>query len=104
MITINEDTQDTYVKGSDAMNGLLEDGLGLMVLGMGFVFLFLVVLIYATGFMSTVIHRFFPELPEKIESPAIKQADSKQVAGSHSTMDSKVVAAITAAIHQHRNK
>ena len=85
----------TYVKGSDAMNGLLEDGLGLMVLGMGFVFLFLVVLIYATGFMSTVIHRFFP---------AIKQADSKQVAGSHSTMDSKVVAAITAAIHQHRNK
>ncbi|SBS37963.1 oxaloacetate decarboxylase gamma chain [Marinomonas spartinae] len=104
MITINEDTQDTYVKGTDAMNGLLENGLGLMILGMGFVFLFLVVLIYATGFMSTFIHRFFPDLPDKLESPAIKQSNSRQVASSHSTMDSKVVVAITAAIHQHRNK
>lgn len=86
------------------MNGLLEDGLGLMVLGMGFVFLFLIVLIYATECMSVLIRRFFPDVPERIQASSGKQPDSKQVEGPHSTIDSKVVAAISAAIHQHRNK
>ncbi|MGO2236232.1 oxaloacetate decarboxylase [Marinomonas sp. UCMA 3892] len=79
------------------MNGLLEDGVGLMVLGMGFVFLFLVVLIFATGYMSRLLNHFFPEAPVAVTS---KPASQKL---SSSGVDAQMTAVITAAIHQHRN-
>lgn len=86
------------IKGADVMNGLLEDGLGLMVLGMGFVFLFLVILIFATGYMSRLLNHFFPEVAVA--------ATSKPVMGVSPTeaVDPQLVAVITAAVHQHRNK
>lgn len=86
--------------GKDIMDGLLDEGLGLMALGMGAVFLFLVVLIFATTIMSRLINHLFPDTPAVLpvsSNRSVAQASSK--AG----VDVKMVAVITAAIHQHRN-
>ena len=71
---------------------LILEGFKFMGLGMGTVFLFLVVMIGSMNLMSYIIHRFFPE-PQATESApsATPQQDNK-----------KIVAAITAAIKHHR--
>ncbi|MCZ2722074.1 OadG family transporter subunit [Marinomonas sp. 15G1-11] len=81
------------------MNGLIQDGFGLLVLGMGFVFLFLVLLIYATGFMSTLLTKYFPEVAPVVKTSVAPAATkiASQVQDEH------LKAVITAAIHQHRN-
>lgn len=84
-------------KGIGIMNGLLEDGFGLMILGMGFVFLFLVVLIFATSYMSRLLNHFFPDLPP-VSVPSALPKSSNQ-----SGVDAQLTAVITAAVHQHRN-
>ncbi|MBM6552104.1 OadG family protein [Marinomonas ostreistagni] len=81
------------------MNNLINDGLGLMLLGMGFVFLFLCILIVATTFMSKLVARYFPEA-----APVIKKTVSTPTPIGAQGTDPKVAAAITAAIHQHRNR
>jgi oxaloacetate decarboxylase (Na+ extruding) subunit gamma len=85
---------EAYVK----MNGLIQDGFGLLVLGMGFVFLFLVLLIYATGFMSSLLTKYFPEA-----IPVVKKSVSP-VSAQQVPQDANLKAVIAAAIHQHRNK
>lgn len=77
------------------MNTLLEDGLGLMVLGMGFVFLFLVVLIVATNAMSSLLNKYFPEVK------AVNLPSGATTAASP-VVDEQLTAVITAAINQHR--
>jgi len=69
---------------------LVIEGFKFMGLGMGTVFLFLIIMIGAMNLMSTIIHKFFPEPLASAEAPAAKQ-DNK-----------KVIAAITAAISHHR--
>jgi oxaloacetate decarboxylase gamma subunit len=53
------------------MNSLLSDGFALMCIGMGTVFVFLVVLVLATQVMSAFINKFYPEkvfIPEDMHS------------------------------------
>ncbi|MEA1983871.1 MAG: OadG family protein [Campylobacterota bacterium] len=71
---------------------LILEGFKFMGLGMGTVFLFLIVMIISMNIMSIVVHKFFPE-PEVSAAPssAPAQKDNK-----------RVVAAITAAIKHHR--
>jgi len=72
---------------------LILEGFKFMGLGMGTVFLFLIVMIGSMNLMTYIIHRFFPE-PQASESAptsATSQQDNK-----------KVIAAITAAIAHHR--
>lgn len=69
---------------------LVVEGFKFMGLGMGTVFLFLIILIVMMNLMSTIIHRFFPEPHQNTDVQTTKK-DNK-----------KVIAAITAAISHHR--
>ncbi len=62
-----------------------------MLLGMGIVYGFLAMLVLAIGVMSSLVQRFFPDMPGNYLS-------------GHQVDDPGVVAAITAAIHQYRKK
>ncbi|QOP45964.1 OadG family protein [Sulfurimonas paralvinellae] len=71
---------------------LVIEGLKFMILGMGTVFVFLIVMIVCMNIMSSVINKFFPEpQPGAGASGTGAQSDKK-----------KIVAAITAAIAHHR--
>ncbi|MGR8930165.1 MAG: OadG family protein [Gammaproteobacteria bacterium] len=74
------------------MNELVSSGIELMLIGMGMVFAFLAMLIIAIKVMSSMVLRFFPEIP------------SGQHPGSHHGDDLGTIAAITAAVHQYRKK
>lgn len=68
---------------------ILNDGLTLMLFGMGTVFLFLALLVLSTKMMSATVLRFGPEpVPGPIATGA---AEERQ-------------AAIAAALHHHRNR
>lgn len=70
---------------------LILEGFKFMGLGMGTVFLFLIVLIISMNILSIVVHKFFPEPHQNPDATVTKKQDNK-----------KVVAAITAAIAHHR--
>jgi oxaloacetate decarboxylase (Na+ extruding) subunit gamma len=69
---------------------LILEGFKFMGLGMGTVFLFLVIMIFCMNIMSTIIHKFFPE-PQTSATPQEAPKDNK-----------KIIAAISAAISHHR--
>ncbi len=77
------------------MNEMMSSGIDLMLIGMGIVFAFLALLIVLVNIMTFVIQRFFPEEPVTIVTPSL---------ASTSHTDAGVIAAISAAVHQYRNK
>ncbi len=77
------------------IGSLLVDAAALMVTGMGFVFLFLTLLVYLVRLMSKLIPQ---EVPQPINIP--KQ--NKKIPVASSGVSPQVVAAISAAVHQHR--
>ena len=76
------------------MTEQMSKGIELMLAGMGIVFLFLTMLVLAINLMSSLIQRFFPEAPSLVGT----------VTTSSSGIDKNIVAAIAAAVHQHRSK
>jgi len=81
-------------KGNFMETNLVIEGFKFMGLGMGTVFLFLVVMIFSMNIMSKVLHMFFPE-PEVNAAPSTTSSAAPQD-------NKKVIAAITAAIKHHR--
>ena len=77
---------------------LLQQGLQLMLFGMGTVFIFLVVLIACTTLMSRLVLRFAPADPLPITSDNAPQ----QYSSAQRPDRARLIAAITAAVHQHR--
>ncbi|SDJ16717.1 OadG family transporter subunit [Billgrantia gudaonensis] len=75
---------------------LLQDGLALMGVGMGFVFVFLTVLVVLTTLMSLILRRFGPK-----PSAAEVAAGPVAAAPSHAN-DAELMAVISAAVHRHR--
>lgn len=63
-----------------------------MLLGMGIVYSFLALLVVAIKTMSSVVNRYFPDMP--MLHPAIKPSGE----------DPGTLAAISAAVHQYRKK
>lgn len=82
---------------------IIDQGVELMLFGMGTVLAFLSVLVFAIMLMSWLLSRYFPvvETPG-IAGPSTKPSPSA-VLGS-ATEDATLVAVISAAIHRHRKK
>ena len=78
------------------MNELMSQAVELMIAGMGFVFVFLIVLVYATGLMSKIILRFAP--PEPATPARTPRAKPKAPAPA----DPDTAEAIKKAIAQYR--
>ena len=76
---------------------IVAQGLELMVYGMGSVVVFLALLVVCTMLMSMGINRLFPE-PIRVRAAA---RGARTIAADP---DEDVVAAISAAVHQHRRR
>ena len=76
---------------------IVAQGVELMLFGMGTVVVFLALLVLATTAMSAFVGRYFPQSQP---SPAVAPKPAARPV-SH---DPEVVAAITAAVHKHRNR
>ncbi|WP_417223707.1 OadG family protein [Amphritea sp.] len=77
------------------MDNLMSEGLSLMVFGMGFVFVFLTLLVFATGFMSKLVTKIAPEAPPQ-------PAKAKPAAVAAAAGNDELIAVMTAAVHQFR--
>jgi len=75
------------------MTEMMSSGVELMFAGMGIVFLFLTMLVVAINVMSALVQRFFPDAHPHAEAAPVS-----------SGMDKSIIAAISAAVHQHRSK
>ncbi len=82
---------------------LVREGIDLMLIGMGTVFVFLTVLVIATRLMSRVV-ALFPEDAALAGPTAESAAESAGVAPATSGVHPDVVAAIAAAIRRHRQR
>ena len=76
---------------------LVTEALKFMVLGMGVVFLFLTIMVFALKAQAKLIAKFFPEKPKDVSNEwkpkTTEQSDDKDT-----------IAAITAAIIHHNNQ
>jgi oxaloacetate decarboxylase gamma subunit len=81
------------MSGVSGLSGdvLIEQGLDLMLFGMGTVFVFLTVLVIITVLMSAVVQRWLPE--DEMDAPASE---------AESNVDGRIVTIIEAALAKHR--
>ncbi|KGQ70217.1 oxaloacetate decarboxylase gamma chain [Chelonobacter oris] len=77
---------------------LMREGINLMLSGMGFVLLFLFILIFAIRLMSTVVNRLFPET----QKPAAGKSRAAIAATADETEALRPI--IVAAIAHHRRQ
>lgn len=80
-------------------SSLIDQGFELMLFGMGTVFVFLTILIFATTGMSKIITRYFPE-----QVVVAKPRKKKSAALGASSVAPATLKIIQAAIEQHRNR
>lgn len=79
------------------MESLISQGLSLMVFGMGFVFVFLTLLVGVTTLMSKLVMKFEPE------AVPVQKKRKAAVPKAAPTENDELVAVITAAVHQYRS-
>lgn len=77
-------------------DSLLQQGIELMIFGMGTVFVFLAVLVVVTTLMSFIVQRFFPET----QAPAAPVTQASVAAPK----DEQLIAVISAAVHKYRSR
>ena len=66
------------------MDTMMQQGLELMLIGMGVVFAFLIVLVACTNLMSWFVNRYFPEaVPAPVPAPAVIASTAAPVAAPH---------------------
>ncbi len=71
--------------------GVIEQGLTLMVVGMSVVFILLVLLVYVMKLLSFVVNRYFPEIAEEVKPK------------TQGTGEAEILAAIAAAAAYHNS-
>ena len=77
------------------IGSLLVDAVTLMLTGMAVVFIFLTILVYLVRLMSKLV-------PEEAPEPIATPKQNNKIQPTSSAISPKVVAAIAAAVHQHR--
>lgn len=82
---------------AQSINELLFEAATLLMVGMGFVFVFLTLLIVAVNLLKVFCERFPGQEPKTPTRTPSKTARPAQV-----NEDKNIVAAITAAVHAHR--
>lgn len=82
--------------GASNMSQLIAEGLTLMMLGMGAVFVFLTLLVFTTTFMSKMVGKFAPPVPSATKAPS-------SIPPAQASDDTQLMAVITAAVHQYRS-
>ena len=87
----------------DVLIRQLQDGLVLLVLGMGFVFIFLAILVFVTKMVSKVCAKISPAPEPKKKAPAVQAAVSTAPVQSAGARDAEVAAAIAAAYSRSKN-
>ncbi len=80
------------------MESLISQGLSLMIFGMGFVFVFLTLLVGVTMLMSKVAMKFEP-----VSVAAPSKAKRNRSAATVEAKNDELVAVITAAVHKYRS-
>lgn len=78
---------------------LIEEGLKFLVLGMTTVYLFLYLMVLVLKLESKIVKKYFPSSVQKPQKATIPSRSNKV-----SDNEDEVVAAITAAIIEHRKK
>ena len=78
------------------MSELMSEAVNLMLVGMGFVFVFLVTLVFVTSAMSMLVNKYSPlPDPESVSPPqTVKVAD---------TSDAQLLAVLSAAVEKYRS-
>ena len=76
---------------------IIDQGVELMMYGMGTVFVFLVVLIFVTFFMSKIVQSMPEAASPQVSAPA-------PAASADTSLTTDVRKAIQAAIHEHRKQ
>jgi oxaloacetate decarboxylase gamma subunit len=77
---------------------IVDQGVELMLFGMGTVLVFLSVLVVSITLMSWILRRYFPEA--EVPPTVVRSSGALDVTLS----DANLVAVISAAIHKHRSK
>lgn len=77
------------------IGSLLVDAATLMVTGMSVVFVFLTILVYLVRLMSKWV-------PQEVPQPSSSPTPAKKMQPASAAVSPQVVAAISAAVHQHR--
>lgn len=77
------------------MSQLMSDAVSLMLVGMGFVFVFLTILVFLTGLMSKLVLKYAPA-PEPV-APAAKPAPQDNL------NDPQLLAVLSAAVAKYRS-
>lgn len=77
---------------------LVSEAIKFMFLGMGIVFLFLVVMIYVLKLQGFLVQKFFPQQETKVSTTV----QAKKPTANTTKDDANVVAAISAAIQHHK--
>jgi oxaloacetate decarboxylase gamma subunit len=78
------------------MSELMTEALELMVVGMGFVFVFLAVLVFLTSIMSKLINKYLP-------APAPVAAKAPKVKNQTASQDAQLLAVLSAAVAEYRS-
>jgi oxaloacetate decarboxylase gamma subunit len=77
------------------MSELMSDALNLMLVGMGFVFVFLTILVGVTSLMSKLVTKYAPAPEPKVSAAATSNSSASQ--------DAQLLAVLSAAVAKHRS-
>lgn len=85
-------------------DSLFQQGIDLMIFGMGTVFLFLTLLVVSVVLMSTVMTKYFAESPAPVLQQTHNSPADKTSRLNSGSVDPHTLRIIQDAIHQHRAK